>query len=108
MRNLLALFLVLISISSFSQKKFAWVSGKLMDENENPLPGVSVVILGKASGMITNDSGYFRIRVNAGHAAALVFSHAGYIDVQKNFYLSEGEEEKISIRLEPGRKTNLG
>ncbi len=75
-----------------------------MDENEKPLTGVSVLILGKTSGMVTNDSGYFRIRVTAEKALALVFSHAGYNEVQKNFYLSEGEEERISIRMEPGRK----
>ena len=76
-----------------------------MDENENPLPGVSVGILGNAEGMITNDSGYFRIKVPAGKPMALVFTHAGYIDAQRNFYLSEAEEEKISIRMEPGPRT---
>ncbi len=105
MRLLLTVSLFLLSFSSFSQKKFAWVSGKLTDENENPLPQVSVVILGDMQGMVTNDSGYFRIKVLAGKAFALVFSHAGYIDAQRNFYLSEAEEEKITIRMEPGQRT---
>src|SRR5256885_12660142 len=101
MRKLLLLILIASSFSATAQKKFAWVSGKLIDENENPLPNVSVIILGKNNGVVTNDSGAFRIRVPVGNAFALVFTHNGYTSAQKNFFLSEGEEEKISIRLEP-------
>ena len=105
MRKLLLLILIATSFSATAQKKFAWVSGILIDENENPLPNVSVVILGKNNGVSTNDSGMFRIRVPVGNAFALLFTHNGYTPVQKNFFLSESEEEKISIRLEPSRKT---
>ena len=105
MRKLLLLLFLVAGFTAAAQKKFAWVSGKLIDENENLLRGVSIVILGKATGINSNDSGLFRIKVPAGNAFALVFSHSGYASVQKNFYLSEGEEEKISIRLEPSRKT---
>lgn len=83
----------------------AWVSGIVIDENENPLPKVSVIILGKTTGITTNDSGYFRIKVSAEKTFALVFSHSGFTDVQKNFYLSDAEEEKVTIRLERGGKT---
>ena len=105
MRKLLVLIIAVISLTASAQKKFAWVSGRLIDENENPMQKVSVIILGKVTGMATDDSGFFRIKVPADKAFALVFSHAGYIETQKNFYLSDGEEEKISLRLEPGRKT---
>ena len=105
MRKLLLLLFVVAGLSAAAQKKMAWVSGKLIDENENPLRGVSIVILGKATGITSNDSGLFRIKVPAENAFALVFSHSGYASVQKNFYLSDAEEEKISIRLEPSRKT---
>ena len=65
---------ILLTVISFSQKKSAYVSGKVVDENENPLPNVSVVILGQSKGIITNDSGYFRIKVEAEKALALVFT----------------------------------
>ena len=42
----LTLLLLFVSAIAFSQKKIAYVSGKVLDENENPLPNVSVVILG--------------------------------------------------------------
>ncbi|MFZ1260540.1 MAG: TonB-dependent receptor, partial [Chitinophagaceae bacterium] len=96
---------ILLTVISFSQKKSAYVSGKVVDENENPLPNVSVVILGQSKGIITNDSGYFRIKVEAEKALALVFTYTGRKSEQKNFLLNEGEEETITIRLEKGTTT---
>ncbi len=92
----------LLTVISFSQKKSAYVSGKVIDENENPLPKVSVTILGRSGGITTNDSGYFRLKVTADKAFALVFSYTGRKTEQRNFLLSENEEEKITVKLEKG------
>ncbi|HMK25402.1 MAG TPA: TonB-dependent receptor [Chitinophagaceae bacterium] len=102
---LLIIIFILSATLSFSQKQFAYVSGKVVDENENPLPNVSVVILGQSKGIVTNDSGYFRIKVAADKAFAIVFSYAGRKTEQKNFLLNENEEETITIRLEKGERT---
>lgn len=91
---------LLLTGISFSQKKSAYISGRVIDENENPLQNVSIVILGRQSGIATNDTGYFRLKVPAEKAFALVFSYTGYGEEQKNFLLNEEEEEVISIRLE--------
>src|SRR5690349_18123092 len=88
----------------YSQKKAAFVSGKVLDENEHPLSNVSVVILGKQTGLVTSDSGTFTIKVPADRAFALVFSFTGYKEEQRNFLLNEGEEETIVVRLERGAK----
>ena len=92
MRIFLAFLFIIISTTALSQKKTAFVSGKVIDENEKPLQNVSVVILGRSSGTITNNSGYFKITVPAGKAFGLIFSYSGYKEVQKNFYLSSNEE----------------
>jgi len=105
MRILSALVLSLLFMYSAAQKKPCFVSGNVVDENENPLAKVSIVILGKTSGIVTNDSGYFRLPVSAGKSFALIFSHTGYAETQQNFFLSENEEEKITIRLERVGKT---
>ncbi|HET7119205.1 MAG TPA: TonB-dependent receptor, partial [Hanamia sp.] len=52
-----------------------------------------------------SDSGYYRIKVPAEKAFALVFTHLGFHDEQKNFYLSEGEEEQLTVRLIRSSKT---
>ncbi len=104
MRIFLAFLFIIISTTALSQKKTAFVSGKVIDENEKPLQNVSVVILGRSAGTITNDSGYFKITVPAGKALALIFSYTGYKDVQKNFYLSSSEQETALIQMELGGK----
>ena len=105
MRTVVSFILVFITLSGFSQKKSAYVSGKVIDENENTLPGVSITILGKQNGIVTSDSGTYRIKVPAEKAFALIFSYSGYRDEQKNFYLSENEEEQLTVKLERKGKT---
>ncbi len=99
MRIFFVLLFTMITIVAAAQKKSAWVSGKVIDENDKPLQKVSIIILGKSTGTITNDSGYFKIKVPADKAFALVFSYTGYKDAQRNFYLSNNEEETATIQL---------
>ena len=105
MRLTAFILLVFATLPGISQKKAAYVSGKVIDENENPLPRVSIVILGKQNGIITSDSGTYRVKVPAEKAFALVFSFSGYRNEQKNFYLSENEEEQLTVKLERSGKT---
>lgn len=90
---------------AFSQKKSAFVSGKVVDENENTIALVNVSILGRQTVVTTNDSGYFKISVPADKAFALIFSYTGKRTEQRNFLLNENEEEVITIRLERGKET---
>jgi hypothetical protein len=95
--------LLLIASASFAQKKTtATVNGQVLDENENPLPKVSVVILGRTSGVTTNDSGYFSIKVPADKPFALEFTYNGYRTGQRNFFLVADENERIIVRMERG------
>lgn len=99
MRLAALIILVFMTLSAFSQKKAAYVSGKVIDENENPLSGVTITILGKQNGISTSDSGTYRIKVPAEKAFALTYSSSGYRDEQKNFYLSNNEEEQAIVKL---------
>jgi hypothetical protein len=105
MRLLATLLITCISLFSFAQKKPATLSGKVIDENENPIPNVSVTILGHQKGTTTNDSGTFTLKVNSQRAIAIVFSHTGYKDYQMNFFLAEGESEKVTAKLFKEGKT---
>src|SRR5450432_2622755 len=101
MRSLILIFLVLFPfVNGLGQKSGAIVSGKILDENEKPLAKVSIVILGRETGLVSSDSGTFRMHVPADKAFALVFSHAGYKSIQQNFILNDQEEERITIRME--------
>ncbi len=109
MKNSFRFILLTIGIFCFiaatAQKKWASVSGRVVDDAENSLSHVSVVILGQQKGITTNDSGYFKLRVQADRAFALTFSYTGYKTVQQNFILNEGEDETVTIRLETGATT---
>ncbi len=83
-----------------AQKKSATISGKILDENDRPLGGVVIQILNKAKNTTSNDTGYFNIAVSPNIPVALVFSYTGYNTLQKNFYLSTGEEENITVKLQ--------
>ncbi len=81
-------------------QKRATVSGTILNEDDKPLANVSVQILSNNNGVTSNDSGYFSIPMEAGKPLALIFSYTGYKSVQKNFYLNNGEVEKITVKLE--------
>ncbi len=97
-------FFLLLSAALAAQQRTAAVIGKVVDTEEKPLANVSVVILGKQSGTVTNDSGTFRINVPSNKAFALTFSSAGFHTVQRNFFLNQNEQEKVVIRLESNTK----
>lgn len=103
--SILLALLIFISLSLFAQKKYAHISGFVVNENEEAIRGASVTVLGQSKGVSTNDSGYFRIRIDAEKAFALIFSYTGHKPVQRNFLLNEGEEETLTIRLEKGNET---
>ncbi len=101
MRKQLLIFLLLFPfIHLLAQKSGAIISGKILDENENPLPRVSIVLLGRETGLSSSDSGTFRMHVPADKAFALVFSYTGYKSLQQNFIMNDKEEEHIIIRME--------
>jgi len=105
MKQFLSIFLTILlfaNLSAAGQKTGATISGTVLNENEEPLAQVSVAMLGSTGGTVTNDSGFFLLKVPSGKALALLFTYTGYQTAQQNFLLAEGESERITIRLEPG------
>ena len=88
-----------------AQTKYATVVGTVLDENDLPLAKVSVVVLGKNTGVISSDSGAFSIKVSAQKSLALIFTRTGYVATQKNFFLSNDEKENIVVKMQPSGKT---
>jgi len=101
-------FLLLPCMHLCAQKSGAVVSGKVLDENEQPLANVSIIMLGHETGIRSSDSGSFRIRVPADKAFALLFSYTGYKTVQQNFLLNDKEQERVLVRMEKSDQTLPG
>lgn len=55
----------------------ASISGRVVDESENPLPGVNIIVKGTTLGTTTDADGRFSI--DADGQAVLVFSFIGYV-----------------------------
>ena len=99
-RLFLLLTLLTAAWNAFAQNQLATLSGKITDENNHPLPKVSITILGRSSGITSSDSGTFILRVPANKAFAIVVTHTGYRTEQKNFLLHENENKYTDIKLE--------
>ncbi len=69
----LSLWVVMMFIGSMA----AWsqVTGTVVDENDEPLPGVTVLIKGSETGVSTDINGHYSI--NAGENSTLIFRYIG-------------------------------
>ena len=86
-----------------AQPKPSYVIGKVTDSAGRTLSGVSVSMLDRRSGAVTDDSGNYRLRVPSARAFALVFSAASYRNEQRNLFIAAGTERRIDVRLRADR-----
>ena len=76
MKNkLLLLFLILFN-TAFVLGQDLTIKGKVIDENGDPLTGVTVAVQGTTTGTVTNLDGDYSIKAQSGKT--LVFSYLGY------------------------------
>lgn len=112
---LISFFFVLIFTFSVSAQNV--VSGKIIDENGDTLPGVNVVIKGTTSGTVTDINGNYSLSVSEG--AVLVISFVGYeaqeviVDARSVIDITMGgvtalSEVVITAYGEDSRKTLTG
>jgi TonB-linked SusC/RagA family outer membrane protein len=95
----LTLLCFFLSVSSFviAQKT---VSGTITGEEGEPLPGVSIIIKGTNTGLITNLDGFYKIVVQ-NEKAILVFSYLGY----QTESVLVGNRSTINLTLKTDTKT---
>lgn len=73
MKKILTIFLVMLTLQSFSQEKS--ISGSVTDETGQPLLGVTVLIKGVAKGTVTDFDGNYTLSTKTGDI--LLFSFLG-------------------------------
>ncbi len=75
------------------------ISGRVIDERGEALPGVSILIKGTQQGMITDATGAFSIEI-PDERAVLVFSFVGYVSQE----VTAGNRTRIEISLKTDEK----
>lgn len=80
-RLFIALFLLVAFTSAVAQVRTVKVTGKVTDNLNEPMIGVSIVEKGTANGCITDNDGYYTLDVNQG--ATIVYSYIGYVTQER-------------------------
>jgi TonB-linked SusC/RagA family outer membrane protein len=78
------------------------LTGKIVDEKGQPLPGVSIRIKGTDRGGITDINGKYQVQINS-EADILVFSFVGY----NNQEITAGTQKILDVKLEPAPQNEL-
>ena len=91
-------FLIIFPLTLYSQNP-GIIDGKVQDENNNPLPGVFVKIDKGNQTCITNDSGYFHLKVTAETILTLTFTLLSYEPHYIQVYLKKGEQKHLNPKL---------
>ncbi|WP_281541531.1 TonB-dependent receptor [Maribacter aestuarii] len=81
MRTILFLALILVGTIGFSQTT---INGTVVDQNNEPIPGANIVIVGKAIGTVTDFDGNFTLQTSEEPPFELRISSLGYSDVTEN------------------------
>lgn len=84
-----------LKISNYQQEKQKKISGKVVDENGEPLPGANIIVLNSTKGVSTDVDGSFEMNVYL--SDKLVISFLGYQDK----IVTIGEKNDFFITLSP-------
>ncbi len=94
---LLFIFFTSISIAQTQLN----ISGKVVDENNQPLPYVNVYLAGTQNGTTTNKNGEFSFNIAKGKAGTLVASIVGYKKFEKEIKSTAKNNIYLNIKLFP-------
>jgi hypothetical protein len=105
-KHIFLIFFALVSTAIFSQNT-ATVYGKITDNENEPIEGVSVSILGSPqSPALTNAKGEYTYIIPANKEVIIVFYSINYTQTQQTINLAEGEKRNISKSMT--FKNNIG
>jgi Fe(3+) dicitrate transport protein len=88
----------LLSPSSFAQKNS--ISGTIVDEKKQPLPGVSVYLEGTVRGVQSDNSGHYILKDIPAGNYQLLFSQVGFQPFKKDLVLETGTQLEIEVVLQ--------
>ncbi len=82
-------------IKSNSQSQKKTITGKVVDDEGNELPGVNVVIKETSTGTVTDVDGTYSLSIDDVENAVLVFSYVGYVSEE----FQVGDQSIINVTM---------
>jgi hypothetical protein len=90
---------ILLSSTLFSQD-VCKIEGRVFDSAAKiPIQGVNVIVRGTSIGAATDNTGYFKLELEAGEQYVITFSSLGYKKQIKNLSLDKPKEVEYRINL---------
>ena len=94
-KNFTLIFSLFIStIATYSQE----VKGLVIDDNKDPVPGVSIIIEGTTKGTVTDINGHYSLKTSE-TSFTLVYNYIGFIDHEEKVNISIGEVKVIDVTM---------
>lgn len=93
------LFLLHLSLLSTAQENNSTVSGQVLSETNEPIPGVNILVKESNIGTVTDADGRFSITAKSN--STLVFSFIGYTTVER----AVNNQTEINVNMEPDIRT---
>lgn len=96
-----ALILVALPHISRAQSTDPYIYGRVTDEGDQPLPGVSVVDLSTSKATTTNENGDYKLNFSDGHMAVIQYSFVGKRKEYREVSLRQDDIREINVVLFP-------
>ncbi|HTE24147.1 SusC/RagA family TonB-linked outer membrane protein [Flavitalea sp.] len=100
MKRLLLIFFLFTVLGSVTAQD-STLRGKVIDNTNTPLSGVSIVVKGTAISAVTDDDGQFNLKVPSNKSSTLLVSYVGF---QSKEIAINGNQRQVSISLAPDSK----
>lgn len=94
--NFTAIFLFAAGLNTYAQAPPVNITGKVTNENGEPMQGVSVLIAGTSKGTTTNSSGQYSLPVSGDKKIVLEISSVGF----QTRTVNVGKQTDINVTLE--------
>ncbi|WP_396184181.1 TonB-dependent receptor, partial [Flavobacterium sp.] len=95
MKTYITLQIIFVSLLSFSQNV---ISGKVVDEKEQPIPGANVYLEGTYDGGSTDENGQFNFTTNETGTKTLTISFLSFETYSKAIDVSQFQNQTIKLK----------
>lgn len=82
----------------------AQLTGKVVNDNDQPIPAATILIKNTGTGTTTDSSGFFRLSTNTGYPFTIVVSYAGYESQER--VIRNSQVNNVLLRLQLLFKTD--